>query len=88
MIDTDKMLAEVRREIARLQAIERALTANVSQAKAGRGRISERGRTVISLAAQLRHARRSKDRARIKDLTEKLKVAKRMANTAKGHFVS
>ena len=84
MVDTEKFLAEVRQEIARLQGIERALTSNTPKTKTGRGRISEKGRTVISLAAQLRHAEKSKPRnaARVKELREKLKAAKTSA--AKG----
>lgn len=84
MVDTEKFLAEVRLEIARLQRIEAALV----ESSSGKSklvlhkrpdRISEAGRNVISLAAKLRHARRSGDRARIKDLTRQLKAAKQAA---------
>jgi hypothetical protein len=80
---TDAILADLRAEILRLQTIERALTAAPSNQKTTKGRISAHGKTVISLAAQLRHARRSNDRQRVKELTQKLKVAKAAAKSAK-----
>lgn len=85
-VDTEKFLTEVRQEIARLQRIEKALTGSAGQLKSthtGPGRISEAGRAVISLAAKLRHARRSGDKARVKTLTQQLKTAK--ASAAKSH---
>jgi hypothetical protein len=87
MVDTEKFLAEVRQEIARLQRIESAIlesTAGKSSGPAKKSnRMSEAGRTVISLAAKLRHARRSGDKSRIKELTQQLKSAKRAAETTK-----
>jgi hypothetical protein len=84
MVDTEKFLAEVRQEIARLQRIERALLESAgksSSAEKKSNRMSEAGRAVISLAARLRHARRSGDRTRIKELTQQLKTAKKAAAT-------
>lgn len=61
MVDTDKFLAEVRQEIARLQRIESALLESSAGKSSGSekksNRMSEAGRMVISLAAKLRHAR-------------------------------
>lgn len=83
MVDTEKFLAEVRQEIARLQRIESALLESSAGKSSGpvkkSNRMSEVGRTVISLAAKLRHARRSGDKARIMQLTQQLKTAKQAA---------
>jgi hypothetical protein len=89
MVDTEKFLAEVRQEIARLQRIETALVESSmgkskTPAQKGSARISDAGRNVISLAAKLRHARRSGDRTRIKNLTQQLATAKKVAEAGKG----
>jgi hypothetical protein len=86
MVDTEKFLAEVRQEIARLQRIESAiLESSGKSSSAGKksNRMSEAGRAVISLAAKLRHARRSGEKARIKELTQQLKTAKKAAEASK-----
>jgi hypothetical protein len=87
MVDTEKFLAEVRQEIARLQRIESALLESSGKIKSGpekkSNRMSEVGRAVISLAAKLRHARRSGDKSRIKELTQQLKTAKKAAQATK-----
>ena len=70
-------LQEIRAEIARLQKLERTL-AEAAESEDGptKSRISPAGAAVISLAAQLRHAKRSGDKATIRRLEKELKAAK------------
>lgn len=81
MVDTTEMLKAVDAEIARLTRLRAALI-EASGVAAGasapkKSRISASGSLIIALAAKLRHARRSGDKARIKDLEKKLDAAKK-----------
>jgi hypothetical protein len=80
MVDTTQMLKEVDAELARLTKLRTALIeasgAPVTSASK-KSRISASGSMVIALAAKLRHAKRSGDKARIKDLERKLEAAKK-----------
>ncbi len=71
-------LQEIRAEIARLQKLERTLAEAAESEDTGltKSRISPAGAAVISLAAQLRHAKRSGDKATIRRLEKELKAAK------------
>jgi hypothetical protein len=78
MVDTTQILKEVDAELARLTKLRAALieASGKSVTSASKSRISASGSMVIALAAKLRHARRSGDKARIKDLERKLDAAK------------
>ena len=79
MIDTTQLLKEVDAELARLTKLRAALIEASSKSATSvskKSRISPSGSMVIALAAKLRHARHSGDKARIKDLERKLDAAK------------
>ena len=72
MVDTTQILKEVDAEIARLTKLRAALIEASGKSASKKSRISPSGSMVIALAAKLRHARRSGDKVRIKDLERKL----------------
>ena len=79
MVDTTQLLKEVDAELARLTRLRAALIEASGKSAASvqqKSRISPSGSMVIALAAKLRHARRSGEKARIKDLERKLEAAK------------
>lgn len=79
MVDTNQILKEVDAELARLTKLRAALIEASGQpvtSVSKKNRISASGSMVIALAAKLRHARRSGDKARIRDLERKLDTAK------------
>jgi hypothetical protein len=79
MVDTTQLLKEVDAELARLTRLRAALIEASGKSVTSvskKSRISASGSRVIALAAKLRHARRSGDQARIKDLERKLDAAK------------
>jgi hypothetical protein len=79
MVDTTEMLKEVDAELARLTKLRAALieaSGRPGVTTPKKSRISASGSMVIALAAKLRHAKRSGDKARIKDLERKLDAAK------------
>jgi len=87
MVDTTQILKEVDAELARLTKLRAALieaSGKSATSVSKKSRISPSGAMVIALAAKLRHARRSGDKARIKDLEKKLDAAKKAkANAAR-----
>lgn len=84
MVDTTEMLEAVDAEIARLTRLRTALIEASGASAPKKSRISASGSLVIALAAKLRHARRSGDKARIKDLEKRLDAAKKAkANAAR-----
>jgi hypothetical protein len=79
MVDTTQILKEVDAELARLTKLRAALIEASEKSVTSvpkKNRISASGSMVIALAAKLRHARRSGDKARIRDLERKLDAAK------------
>jgi isocitrate/isopropylmalate dehydrogenase len=78
MISTTEMLKDVREEIARLQRLEAALIeAAGGSAPHKKSRISAEGAAIISLAARLRHLRKSGDKRAIKQAEKELELAKK-----------
>jgi hypothetical protein len=78
MISTTEMLKDVRDEIARLQRLEAALIeAAGGSAPHKKSRISPEGAAIISLAARLRHLRKSGNKRAIKQAEKELALAKK-----------
>ena len=79
MISTTEMLKDVREEIARLQRLEAALieTAGGGSVPHKKSRISPEGAAIISLAARLRHLRKSGSKQAIKQAEKELELAKK-----------
>jgi isocitrate/isopropylmalate dehydrogenase len=81
MISTTEMLKDVREEIARLQRLEAALIeaagGSAPSAPHKKSRISAEGAAIISLAAKLRHLRKSGDKRAIKQAEKELELAKK-----------
>lgn len=78
MISTTEMLKDVREEIARLQRLEAALIETAGgSAPHKKSRISPEGAAIISLAAKLRHLRKSGDKRAIKQAEKELELAKK-----------
>jgi hypothetical protein len=71
-------LREVRAEIARLTLLEKQLVAAAGDdsPESSKGRLSPKGRSVISISAKLRHARKAGDKGRVRQLERELKEAK------------
>jgi hypothetical protein len=79
MVDTTQILKEVDAELERLTKLRAALIEASGKSVTSvskKSRISESGRLVIAMAAKLRHAKRSGDKALVKNLTAKLEAAK------------
>jgi hypothetical protein len=86
-MDTQKMLAEVNAELERLTRVRDALMGIATGTEDGRGRhISESGKKVISVAAQLRSAKAKGDKAAIKARQAELEQAKKDHMAYKEHL--
>ncbi|HEY1659959.1 MAG TPA: hypothetical protein VGG14_16520 [Candidatus Sulfotelmatobacter sp.] len=70
-------LADVRAEIVRLQKIEQSLLEAAGSSPQQKSRISPEGAAIISLAARLRHLRKSGDKRTIKQAEKELELAKK-----------
>jgi hypothetical protein len=87
MLDTQTMLAEIDRELARLTKL-RAAIVEAAGGDTGpsptKSRLSPAGARVISIAAKLKSVRRSGNKTEIKRLEQELAEAKEAARAAKG----